>query len=151
MIVRPSGRRNSQLAAGRALDGEAALVDEPVMVAAEVHEILEVRPAAARPVLDVVRVHARAIAAGEAASAVARGERPAQRRRDRAGLAPDVERPAVAVQERDDAGVAGQAPGRLRRERLPVGELAAPGRVRAPREGVRIDVHHHLMAVAAGP
>ncbi len=54
------------------LDREPALVNEPVVVPAELHQVVERRLPAARPVLEVMGIdEPSAIAAGESASAVA--------------------------------------------------------------------------------
>lgn len=61
-----------------ALDPIAAFVDEPVVAATKEHEIVDLRVSSVRPVPNVVRVDEPAVlAAGEAASAVARAKRTA--------------------------------------------------------------------------
>ena len=91
--------------------GRSTFMHGAMMEAAQRDEIGRLGLAAIRPVLDVVHVDvARVAAAGKAAALVARGEQAAQRRGDDARLAADVERLAVLVlDERDDAGVAGEA------------------------------------------
>ena len=67
--VRP---REHEHAVVRAREAKAAFVHEPMMEAAERDEISELRFAAVGPVFDVVPfAEARAVAAGEAATAVA--------------------------------------------------------------------------------
>jgi hypothetical protein len=62
------------------LNGEATLVDEPVVVAAERHEIVEVGFTAVGPVPDVVGVEkGGVVAAREGAAPVTGEERPLQR------------------------------------------------------------------------
>ena len=87
------------------------------------------------------------VAAGEAAAAVARRQRPAKRGRDRPPLAAERQQLAAALLELDERAVAGEPPRRLRRERPAVGELAAPVRVLGER--LRVDVDHHLVALTA--
>jgi hypothetical protein len=65
----------------------AALVHQPVMTSAQQHQVLEIRLAAAAPVPHMMRIdEPRADTAGEAAAAITRVERAAERRRDRAAL-----------------------------------------------------------------
>ena len=105
--------------------------------------------AAVGPVLDVMRVDESGRgAAGEAAAAVAGRQGALQRGRDRAGLAPDVERVALALDDADDRPVAGEPACGLRCERDAADELAAPGFVRGGERG-GLDVDHDLMAVTA--
>ena len=80
-ISRPSGRRKTKSAA-RVGHRVAALVQQAVVVPAELDEVVQARRAAVRPVLDVVRVDGACVgAAREAAAAVAdcaaRGAAPA--------------------------------------------------------------------------
>jgi hypothetical protein len=81
-----------------------------MVVATEVDEVVELRLTSLRPVVDVMGVNACAVAAREAAASVPCGECTAQRRRDRAGLAADVESATIAVHERDGCDVAGKPP-----------------------------------------
>ena len=79
-----------------------------MMAPAQKHQILEAGRAAVDPVLDVVRVAAAGRAAREAATPVARLQRPPDRGRNGAGLAPDIEDGAVGVvTHRHQRGVAG--------------------------------------------
>src|SRR5215210_4206022 len=128
-------------------DRVAALVQEPVVVAAELDEVVQARRATVRPVLDVVRVDGAVIrAAGEAAAAVAAAQRAAQRRRDAASLAPDAQRAAGALQERHDRRVACEPAGGLCRDRRAVCELRLAFAVA---QASRVDVDDDLVAVAA--
>ena len=75
------------------LEGEASLVNQAVVGAAEENEVGEVGGAAVEPVVDVVGVQPRSVrAAGEAAAVVAQGEGAAEPTGDDAGAAADVER-----------------------------------------------------------
>jgi hypothetical protein len=75
-------------------------------------------------------------AAGEAAATVAGGERAANGRREGPSLPADVEgRPGGVIEDRDDAGIAEEAPGRFRGD---------PGLVAAASEGGGVDVDHDL-------
>jgi hypothetical protein len=78
---------------------------EPVVEAAERDEVAELRLAAVRPVLDMVTVgKASAVATGEAATAVACFEGPAQRGRNAARFAADIERLAAgSFEDTDDS------------------------------------------------
>ena len=55
-VGRPSRRWKLIRAAGRPRDAVAALVEQPVVVSAELEQVLEVGRAAVGPVLDVVGV-----------------------------------------------------------------------------------------------
>jgi hypothetical protein len=127
-------------------------VQQAVMTAAQIHKVGQGRLAAVGPMADVMGVDpAPRAATGEAAAAVARGQRPAQGRRDRARLSPDSERRAGAFQQRHDRGVAGQPAGRLGREgcaRVELAALAPSARTRLQRGSV--DVHDDLVAITAG-
>jgi hypothetical protein len=131
------------------LDREPALVDLAVVVATQCHQVRQVGASAMRPVLDVVGVHAPTCATPrEATAAVAGVERPAQRCRDGSRLSPQRQRPAGALDHRHQAGVAGQAPRSLRRQRRAVLGLAATGGV-IGHEHLRVDVDDHLEALCA--
>src|SRR5581483_9502346 len=90
-----------------------------------------------------------AVAAGEAAAAVAGFERAALAGGD--GTAPAAERElsTALLEQLDDGGVAGEAACGLGGERGTVGEVAAAGRV--AREGVRVDVDDDLTALRPAP
>ena len=119
------------------------------MVATQLHEVVQARRAAVRPVRDVMRVDRASVgAAGEPATAIAARERTAERGRHGAGLAADAERAAVPLDQRHDRRVACQPARRLRRERSAVLELAATA-VRRPRERVGVHVQHDLVPIAA--
>src|SRR5262245_14992996 len=81
-----------------------------------------------------------AIAPREAATAISGVEKAAQRCRNRAGLAPDVQRFTVLVfDDTDDARVTRKTPRRLRGDRRSFLELAAPSLLVSER--LRGDVH----------
>ena len=80
---------------------------------------------------------------------VAGAQRTSQGGRDAAALASDRERFAVAFEQAHDRGVARQPARGLGRQRRAVLELTAPALV-DPGQGRGVDVHEHLMAVAAG-
>ena len=85
-------------------------------------------------------------AAGEATSALAAQERPAYRRRDAAGAPPDAERLAVRTGHRgDDAGIAAQPPGGLRRDGGAVLDFAASRP--AVSEHLRLNMNDDLVPV----
>src|SRR5204862_5859773 len=108
-------------------DGEPALVHERVVEAAERDEVVELRFSAVGPVLHVVAVaEARAVAAREAAAAVARFQRAPDRGRDATSLAADVQRLAIAAFEHaEDGAVAAESPDRRKRQRRATVELRA--------------------------
>ena len=100
---------------------------------------------------DVVTVQeARVRAAREATARIAAAQGPADRRRDAAGSATDVQRAALVVlDDSHEARIAGQAAGGPGRQRRAVLDLAAARCVRlAQRLG--IDMHDDLLALAAG-
>ena len=75
---------------------KAALVDQPMMVVAQQHQVVETRPAPLRPVLHMMGVHEPAMAvARKPAMPVPAPERPSKRLRYGPPLAADVE-PAIA-------------------------------------------------------
>jgi hypothetical protein len=77
-------------------DPVAALVQEAVMVGAELDEVCEVRASATRPMVDVVGMEEAPLAtAGKAAHRVAAVQGAPESRRHSASLAPDGQRPAV--------------------------------------------------------
>lgn len=86
----------------------AALVHQPVMVAAERHQVLKAGFAAVGPVLDVMAVGVAGVrATGEAAGAVSYPQRSQDRGRNGARLAADRERFALYV---FDDGTVEQSP-----------------------------------------
>src|SRR5687768_754532 len=87
-------------------------------------------------------------AAGEAAAAIPRVECPPDRRRDGSRPAPDVQRfPAPVLDDRDQAGVAGEPPRGLGGDRRSLLELAAPGVIVLQRLGIH--VQDDLLALPA--
>src|ERR671915_974113 len=122
-----------------AFDPVAALVDEAVVVGAEVDEVGQVGAAAACPVVDVVGVQIAALrAAGEAADGVAALERASERRRHAACATADRQRPAVALEDAHQAGVTAETAGGLGMKRSAVLELA--GALLVASEGGGVDV-----------
>ena len=121
-----------------ALHVEPALVHQPVMGRAEQDEVVERGLPALGPVPDVVAMEpVDGGTAGEAPPAVAARERPAHRGRDAAGAPPDAQRLAAwSVDDGDDAGVAAEPPGSLRRDGGAVLDFTAPGA--AVREDFRL-------------
>jgi hypothetical protein len=90
------------------------VVDEPVVIAAQQHEILQVGRSVVAPVPDVMTLTpaGRPITAGESATPVAEREGAAEGSGDQAGLPAEVEGLAGAAEEGgDDAGVAGDPSG----------------------------------------
>jgi len=86
------GPAEPDVAVGGPLGAEPAFVYQPVVMTAEQNEIVDRGVATIRPVADVMRIDETAIAAArEPASAVARLQGPAQRRRYGAGLAAYIE------------------------------------------------------------
>jgi hypothetical protein len=131
----------------------AALMHEPVVKAAQVHQVCELGGTAVRPVVDVMRVQEAPLrTAREPAAPVAAEKRAPQRGRHAAGAAADRQGPPVALEDPHDARVTREPPRGLRVEQRPVVELAgalADG-VEPPRRHLSgIDVHDHLIAVAA--
>ncbi len=134
------GASKDEPPAGSALEPVAALVHEPVVVAAQQHEVLDARRPSVRPVGDVVPVdEAMESAARKAAPSVARRERATNRRRNAAGPAPYAQRPAAALTHRDDTRIARQPPRRLGRERVAVVQLAPTGPIVCQRLSVDVD------------
>src|ERR1700688_1222138 len=119
-----------------------------VMEAAQLHKVGKLRLASLSPVVDVMCIDVpRVRATRESAAAIACVERAANRRRNAACLASDVERLTVLVlQDADDAGVARQATHGLRREGGAVLELAASRAAVAQR--LSIHMHDDLLAVS---
>jgi hypothetical protein len=138
------------------LHPEPALVHRPVVHAAEQQQVVELRRAAVRPVLHVVRVAVAALTAGEATCvAVPLLERPADRRRHGPAPPPDVEHVALRVVcHLDQRGVAREPPRRFRGNALPARRqhrLARSRRSssvrRLPLERRALRVQHDLQAV----
>jgi hypothetical protein len=94
-----------------AMNREAALVQQRVVMRAEQREVVESRGAAVGPVVDMVHVDvAHVPAAGERAAAVTRPKRAPERRRDRPLFTADVERsPSLVLEDCDQAPVATEA------------------------------------------
>ena len=105
----PIGPAEADLAIADPFDAEAALVHQPVMLAAQQDEIADRGFAAIRPVANMMRIdEAVMVAARKAAAAVARDQGPAHRWRHRAGPAPDIERiTRVVLGDPKQAAVAG--------------------------------------------
>ena len=77
---RAGRRREADLSAAIDVRPEPALVDEPVVVPAQQHEVLETGLAAVLPVHDMVPIaETVAVAAGETATVVSRLQRPSHR------------------------------------------------------------------------
>ena len=95
---------------------ESALVDQPVMVPAQQHEVVERRLAAVRPVFDVVAVEKRTMrAAGKTAAAVPRAQGSPDNGWNGPGLAADGQRLAVLICDKPhDRGIAGDTSGCFR-------------------------------------
>jgi hypothetical protein len=108
---RPAARAEEHhLVVGVHADAVPLLVHQPVMSPAQQHRVLQVRPSAVGPVLDVMAVREAKPAAGEAAAAVPCLERTPQRRRNRAGPSTHAGDPAVGrLHQHDPARVAGEA------------------------------------------
>ena len=130
-----------------ALNVESALVHQPVMGRAQQDEVVEGGLPAVGPVLDVMAVEPMGDgAARKSASAVAARERAAHRRRNAAGAPPDAERLAVCtVHDRNDARIAAQPPGGLRRNGGAVLDFAASGP--AVGKHVGLDMNDDFVAV----
>jgi hypothetical protein len=119
------GAPEAERPAGAPFDRVAALVEEAVMVGADVDEVRQVRSPAPRPVVDVVGVQESPLgAAGEAAGAVATLQGAAERRRHASALAPHGQGSAVALKDPHHVRVAGQAARSLGVQRRPLLELA---------------------------
>ena len=107
--------REQRLTLGIERKTEALLVYRAVVPAAQQHQVLQLRRAAVGPMLNVVGIATRRLAAGKAAVLVARCEGPAQCRRNRPGLAADVKDVAISVVAHHHLpGVAGETPRRFR-------------------------------------
>ena len=130
-----------------ALHVEPAFVHQPVMGRAQQDEVVEGGLPAVGPVRDVMAVQAMGGgAAGKAASAVSVRERASYRRRDAAGAAPDVEGLAVgAIHDGDDARIAAQPSGGLRRDGGAVLDFAAS--CPAVRKHIGPDMHDDFVPV----
>ena len=130
-----------------ALYVESAFVHQPVMSRTQQGEVVERGLPAVGPVLDVMAVQAMGGgAAGKAAAAVAVRERTSYRRRDAAGAPPDAERLAVgAVNHGDDARIAAQPSGGLRRDGGAMLDFAASGT--SDREHIGFGMHDDFVPV----
>ena len=145
------GRRNrrpSRPSALVLLHLKAVLVDEAMVAATEAQKVAELRLAAARPRHDVVAIDVAIRAAREATAAVAQAECAAQRRRDGAPAATDVEWvPAeilddatnrrIAAQPLDGRGASGVPSSSVPHPRDRVGEIGLHLRGRRPRPAER--------------
>ena len=142
---RPGGGRRSRLPAlGH---GVAALVQQAVVVAAELDEVVEARRAAVRPVLDVVRVDGACVgAAREAAAAVADWSA----RRSAGGML-RVLRPTLSgLPARSSSGTIAASHASRRAVSAAIGVPSASSRLaRAVAQGGGVDVDDHLVAIAA--
>ena len=130
------------------LHREPALVDEPMVVGAQLHEVVKRGRATTSPVMDVVRMQETAVhAPGETAAIVAAAQRTPKRRRDGARTAADGYRLAVPLDDSDHARVAPEPPDGLGRQRRPALELRAfNDPILAERFGVYM--HHQLPRVS---
>lgn len=98
-----------------------------MVVVTELDQVGEVRRAAASPGLDVMRVDEAAFAASrEAAATVPALQRAHERGRHAARPPADRQRPPVALEDADDAAIAGQAAGGFGMEAGAAVELADP-------------------------
>ena len=147
LIANPCGFDEPERAVIESPHVESALVHQPVMGRAQQDEVVERGLPAVGPVLDVMAVEPMGGgAAGEAAPAVAARERAAHRRRDAAGAPPDTERLAVrAIDDGDDACVAAQPTGGLRRDSGAVLNLTASRSAVCKHFG--FDMDHDFMPV----
>ena len=123
------------------LDRVAALVDEPVVVEAEEHEVVEARLATVSPVPTMVRLQMAApLTTGEAAAvSVARAQQAPERRRHGAPLPAGAQRQTVALDLRHDLGVAAEPPRGLGSYDRPVFQLGAAACIGGERGGVDVD------------
>ena len=130
-----------------ALHVESTLVHQPMMGRAEQDEVVERGLPAIGPVLDVMAVEpVGGGAARKAASAVTACKCTAYGWRDAAGSAADAERLAVrTVHDRNDAGVAAQPSGGLRRDGGAVLDFATSGP--AVGEYFRLHMDHNFVTV----
>ena len=118
---------------------EAPLVQQPVVVRAQQHEVLQARLPAVRPVPDMMRVQPpRVRAPRKAAGPVASGERPAHRRRHSSGLPSDRQGFPVPVLDDPHRGAVAQQP-------LHGLDRQVRGASLAAQRGF-IHVHHHQVA-----
>ena len=103
--VDPAGWGEDREPSSAEVHAPAVVVDDPVMLGAEQHQVVQGGRAALGPVPDVVGVAPAgwAAAAGERAAAVAHDQRPPQRGRDDPGAAADVEQRAGGVDDRGDS------------------------------------------------
>ena len=130
---------------------EAFLMDRAMVPATKQNEIRKHGGAAERPVIDMMALPKAHATPREAATTVAVGERPSQRRRDRARPGADFDHAAVGVVSHDDpAGVARQTLRRSSWNACTVLEDGLACRV-GVRQDVRIDVDHDLEALPGAP
>jgi hypothetical protein len=127
----------------------AALVQQPVMPAAQLHQVGQLRLAAVRPVLDVVCIHVAMMrAARKAAAAVAKPQGPADRRRHGACLAAHRQDLLPVVEYRHQAGLAAQPAEGLARE---AGRLRILDRPVSILSKIQVHVHLVFFRRSAGP
>src|SRR5512138_2677120 len=123
---------------------EAALVEQAMVEAAEKDQVVEVGLAAAGPVLDVVGLNEPPVRAHrEAAAAIARPQRAANRDGNGARLAADVEDTSVSAgRDGDERAVAADAPKGLRGDARSVVQVCVARAVRT--EHRLIEMNHDL-------
>ena len=131
-------------------------MEQPVVEAAEQDQVVQAGAAAVDPVVDVVGVDKAAVRAHrEPAAAIARPERPANRRRNRARLAADVQhRAAFARRHRHQRPVAADAPERLRGNACSVVKERLAGAVRSQHRLLQMNddlIDVTAAATGAGP
>ena len=131
-------------------------MEQPVVEAAEQDQVVQAGAAAVDPVVDVVGVDIAAVRAHrEPAAAIARPERPANRRRNRTRLAADVQhRAAFARRHRHQRPVAADAPERLRGNARAVVKERLAGAVRSQHRLLQMNddlIDVTAAATSAGP
>jgi hypothetical protein len=120
------------------------------MPAAEEGEVRERGRAPLRPVAEMMPLGEAKGAPREAAAPVPMVERSPQGRRNRPGPRPDLQEAArIVVAHHHPAGVARQAPGRLRGNARPIPEDRLARLVRIGQD-LGVDVDDHLVALARG-
>jgi len=142
--VRPS---EPHPAATLPLDPEPALVHQPMVIRAQLDQVLKRRRAAPRPVLDVVRVQEPLVTAPrEPTSSVPAAQRPPQRRRNRPRPPADRQRLPVSLDDPDDRRVAPEPAHGLRCQRGPARQLRPLDHL-VRRERRRVDVDHEFARI----
>jgi hypothetical protein len=148
---RHRGHRQAERVAKHALGihRPAALVDEAVVTATEQEQVRQVGGAAVGPVLDMVCLEkARVRAPREPAGGVTAPQRTPKRAGDRARLPSHAEWALGAFEQRDERGIAGEAPDGLPGDGRPVLQDRDPRLILAQRG--RVDVDDDLIAIASG-